>query len=385
MRKLCLCLALLSCASPLPSSVGICSEEPPILLLGRVIDGTGAPAIEEGAVLVRGSLIEAVGAASDLVVPPDATIMDLAEATILPGFVNAHAHNACPRGHRALWARAGVTTVRDLGIRYDAGWADCLLEAADAPREADIVWAGPLVTVPGGYPICGNNFRALTVITPEDGREKVEGLIEAGADLIKITITTGGHCPTLSLSAIQSITEAAHAYGLPVSAHVELSEDVERALAGGVDDLAHVPVDPMSNDLISRLVDRGVSVVSTLAALPELASVAGGNLLRFARAGGVVAFGNDGGFLPGLTVGMPIEEVRALSGAGFSPMEILVAATRSAAQVCGLGDVVGTLEAGKQADILVVDGNPLDDLEVLTSELVVLHRGVLITDQRPQT
>ena len=381
MRRALAIVGILCSATTLLCVPVTANDDVPILLLGRLIDGTGAPAIEDGAVLVSGPVIVAAGPATDVDVPADALVMDLENATILPGFINAHAHNTCPNAYRRLWAGDGVTTVRDLGVRYTEGWADCMTEAENAPQEADIVSAGPLVTVTDGYPLCGNGFPALAVESPEDARERIEQLIAEGVDVIKVAFAIDSQCDTLSLAEVMAITETAHAHGLPVTAHVGSAADAELALAGGVDDLAHTPWDRMSDDLIVRLVDRGVPIVSTLA-VSHPSPEAAGNLYRFAQAGGTVAFGNDGGYLRGLTVGMPIEEVRALSDAGFSALEIIVAATKNAAEVCRLSDVVGTLEAGKQADILVVDGNPLEDLETLTSRVVVMHRGTVIVDRR---
>ncbi len=355
----------------------------PILFLGRLIDGTGGPAIEDGAVLVIGSAIVAAGPAADVEAPTDAVIVDMDGATILPGFINAHVHNTCWRPYLGIWARRGVTTVRDLGVRFSEGWTACKPVAGGAPQEADVVWAGPLVTVPHGYPICGNDFDSLTVSSPADAREQIEQLIEEGVDVIKIAITINSHCPTLSLDEIIAISETAHAHAISVTAHVESAADAERALEGGVDDLSHTPMTRMSDELIARLVDRGVIMVSTLAVAASHASAAPDNLYRFAQAGGVVALGNDSGYMSGLIVGMPRNEIRALRDAGFSAMDIIVAATRNSAKVCQLLGVVGTLEPGKHADILIVNGNPLEDLETLTSGvLFVMHLGAVIVDRR---
>jgi len=106
---------------------------------------------------------------------------------------------------------------------------------------------------------------------------------------------------------------------------------------------------------------------------------ADGNARRSSAAGGTLALGNDAGYLYGLIVGMPMNEIRALEAVGFTPMEIITSATVNAAAVCRLSDL---LEEGKQADVLVVDGDPLMDLEVLTAPLLVIHRGTVIVDNR---
>jgi imidazolonepropionase-like amidohydrolase len=101
----------------------------------------------------------------------------------------------------------------------------------------------------------------------------------------------------------------------------------------------------------------------------------------FVKAGGRVALGNDGGYLPGLEVGMPIGEIEAMHDAGMTPMQIIVAATRDAAYVCRWSDLLGTLEVGKTADILVVNGDPLRNLDALLDVQLVIHDGIIIRDE----
>jgi imidazolonepropionase-like amidohydrolase len=174
------------------------------------------------------------------------------------------------------------------------------------------------------------------------------------------------------------IVETAHRRGVTVSAHVTNSSDLQRALDAGVDDIAHMVTDHVSDKLILRMVAEDVSWVPTLDILDGQGA---DNLLRFINAGGRVALGNDAGYLTGLEIGMPIRELEAMQAAGMTPMQIILAATRDAAYVCGISDSAGTLEAGKYADILVVDGNPLQDLRALTDTLLVIHRGVIIRNE----
>ena len=93
-----------------------------------------------------------------------------------------------------------------------------------------------------------------------------------------------------------------------------------------------------------------------------------------------MALGNDSGFLPGIEIGMPVREIEMMHAAGMSPMEVIVAATRNAAHVCNREDTLGTLEVGKVADILVVNGDPLENLRTLADVRLVIHRGVIIRD-----
>ncbi len=102
------------------------------------------------------------------------------------------------------------------------------------------------------------------------------------------------------------------------------------------------------------------------------------NLRRFVDAGGNVAMGNDGGYVAGLEIGMPITELEAMMDAGMTPMQIIVASTKNAAEVCRLSDKLGTIEFDKVADILVVRGNPLEDLHALLDVERVIHGGTVI-------
>jgi len=147
-----------------------------------------------------------------------------------------------------------------------------------------------------------------------------------------------------------------------------------------VDELAHPPVTLMSDQLIEQLVAADIAIVSTLAVMNS-PNGAVSNLRRFSEAGGRIALGNDAGYLEGVLVGMPMNEIHALSEAGFDPMQIVAMATREAANVCGLDDRLGTLEAGKQADLLVIRGNPLADLNALSHPLLVIRKGIIIAEE----
>jgi imidazolonepropionase-like amidohydrolase len=349
-----------------------------LVLLGTVIDGTGAGALPDAALIILGERIIAVGPRNGRPIPAQAQVIELGGATILPGFINTHVHNAYKEYNLRLWAQEGVTTVRDLGERLGVPYFSTRDRLRADPQNAWLIAAGPLVTVPKGYPIAGNNFPSLTVTSAEDAREKIGRLIDDGADLIKITLTSGGP-PSLSAAEATAIVETAHERGVPVSAHATSARDVQRALDAGVDDVAHLATDRVSDALIQQMVRMGVYWVPTLEALRG-----GGaeNLLRFVTAGGGVALGNDGGYLSGLEIGMPMSEISAMRKAGMTPMQIIVAATRDAARVCRQEATLGTLEAGKLADVLVVDGDPLQDLESLARVRMVIHHGVIIRDER---
>jgi formylglycine-generating enzyme required for sulfatase activity/imidazolonepropionase-like amidohydrolase len=352
--------------------------ETALALFGRLVDGTGAEPVPDGALVILGDRVIAAGRRGQVPVPAGAQVIELSQATILPGFINTHVHNAYNSDNLKRWAQAGVTTVRDLGDRRGVPYFSLRDKLNANVHHARLISAGPLVTVPGGYPIAGNNFPSLTVESPEDARAKIEALTDDGADVIKITLTSGS-APSLSAAEAEAIVATAHAHGVPVTVHATRARDVERALAAGVDDIAHLATDTVPDSVIRRMVAMDVSWVPTLEALRGEGAQ---NLARFVLAGGVVALGNDAGYLAGLEVGMPLRELGAMQRAGMTPMQIIIASTRDAARVCRRDSRLGTLEAGKLADILVVDGNPLEDLEALGRVLMVVHSGVVIRDER---
>jgi imidazolonepropionase-like amidohydrolase len=347
-------------------------SDPPIVLVGTVIDGTGAEPLADAAVVIQGSRIVAVGPTAGIDIPTQGMIFDLPDATILPGLINSHVHNAYEPRNLSAWLQQGVTTVRDLGAPLGSSYFSRRDELRSNPGYARVVASGPIVTVPGGYPT--SRISCLTVSSPEDAQQKITQLLAGGADVIKIAIESGGG-PTLSAAEISAIVETAHESNIPVTAHVTKSQDLERALAAGVDDIAHMVTDRASRSIIRQMVESETSWVPTLVALDGEGA---GNLQQFVRAGGSVALGSDAGYLPGLKIGLPMDEIMAMQGAGMTPMEVLVASTRNAARVCRLEGVLGTLEVGKLADILVVGGNPLEDIRALEQVRLVIHDGSII-------
>jgi imidazolonepropionase-like amidohydrolase len=256
------------------------------------------------------------------------------------------------------------------------------------PRLARVVAAGPFITVPNGYPIVPwGATNVVPVSSPEQARAAANQLIDQGADVIKIALESGADfgrsIPTLSLQEAAAVSEAAHARGIPVSAHVTTSPDLPRALDAGVDDIAHMVVDYPSDELLARVVRQGIVWVPTL----ELWHVVGyghepravANLRRFVEAGGTVALGTDfDGYNAPFQLGMPVIEMELMQQAGMSPMQIIVAATRNAALVSNRLVDLGTVEVGKIADIIAVRGDPLQDIHAMAAVKLVLRSGVVI-------
>jgi imidazolonepropionase-like amidohydrolase len=363
-----------------------------VLVHGLLIDGTGAEPVPDAAVVVRNGRIVAVGPSSGIEVPGGARIIDVQGAAILPGFINAHVHHGYDESNLRAWAQAGVTTVRDLGTQ--SRWASSgsgVFEDRDGlnaePINARLVAAGPIVTTVGGY---GGH----AVTSTEDARDKVNELIDRGADLVKIAIEDdlqGRRWPMLTAAEMAAIVEAAHLRGVRVAAHVSRAEHVRMAIEAGVNDVNHMAIDPVPADVLERMVGEGMAWVPTLELWDGVSrrygltwdATAAWNLRRFVEAGGIVALGTDyDGYTTPFDLGMPVTEIRLMHDAGMTPMQIIEAATRNAAAVCGLADTLGTIEVGKIADVIVVRGNPLDDVLVLQEVTVVIHNGVVIRSDR---
>ena len=132
------------------------------------------------------------------------------------------------------------------------------------------------------------------------------------------------------------------------------------------------------------LINYGICKLDINAGEKPLELEGGETLLAALYANGRVALGNDAGYLKGLEIGMPMREIEWMQKAGMTPMQIIVAATRNAAYVCNREGTLGTLEVGKFADVLVVDGDPLQHLEALTNVRLVIHRGVIINESAPR-
>ncbi len=357
------------------------------LVGGALFDGTGAARVEDTVVLVQSGHVVGAGPRGSVQVPSRAAVVDVSCCTVLPGLINAHVHSGYSPDRLRAWANAGVTTVRDLG--GEARYADVAVLNLD-PYRARVVAAGPVITVRGGFPIVPYSRPAVTVQSPAEARATVDQLADAGAGVIKIALecgqTLGLELPSLDAPQAAAAVSAAHGRGLLVSVHVTASADVPRALDAGVDDLAHMAADPLPTGLEVRVAAQGVLWVPTLelwyrvGTQKEKAAVA--NLRRVLAAGGEVALGTDfgSGYDAQFQLGMPSIEIAEMRKAGMSPAAIIVAATRNGARVCGLGDRLGTVEPGRIADLVVVRGDPLEDLGALANVRLVIRAGVIIRD-----
>ena len=401
-------------ASPRSASLTAAMSLTPSLLAltgGTVIDGSGSPA-RSATVVIDGDRIRAVGGAA----PSGARVIDVRGRTILPGLIDGHVHLCSYAGDQKrtdrLWGvttfeeeqvlhgaanaqkalRAGFTTVRDMaGGRAEVAIKHAMDEfVLDGAR---VVSAG-FVGMTGGH---GDLFtppaveRRPSVIA--DGvdacRTAVRRHARDGADLIKIC-TSGG---VLSMGdksewrnytdeETRAIVDEAHALAMRVSAHAHTRAGIAQALDAGVDSIEHGS--QLDEALAERMAKSGTRLCATLAIHEQIRlhgkergvtpeSLVKAEALhesrlraaRLAKAAGVRIFcGTDSSSV--LPFGMHAWELELLCrDAGFTPLEAIAAATRDAAEAVGLADRTGTLEPGKWADLIVVDGDPLKDITVL--------------------
>jgi imidazolonepropionase-like amidohydrolase len=288
--------------------------------------------------------------------------------TILPGFIDLHVHST-----PSSLLRMGVTTTRNLGE------PEAVLRPPYALRGYPrVVSAGPVITVPGGYPTGVNPGLAAPVRSVPEAEAKVDALVAKGAAVIKIALAFGrsGTLPTLSLDQIRAIVARAHRHGRIVTAHVE-GPELGLALEGGVDELAHMPCAGATEEQIAALARREIEVVSTFRAgrLFRAACRPAGlaNARAFVRAGGRLLYGTD---IPGVPVGLDRVELGLMQQAGMTRLAILRAATAEAGKQLGMAPL-GTLVRGAPADLWVVKGNPARSLRALGRPLFVLARGLV--------
>jgi imidazolonepropionase-like amidohydrolase len=296
--------------------------------------------------------------------------------TLIPGFIDAHVHIGFYPPAAVL--AGGVTTVRDLGWPPELIWplvATSRSAGFEGPR---ILAAGQILTAPGGYPTRAAWAPAgtgLEVAGPGAARAAVDRVAAAGACIVKIALEpTAG--PVLERATLGAIVAAAQARGLKVTGHVAGLGELDKAIEAGVHELAHMLMsdEPIPEPTIRRMVDADMTVVPTLSVFSGRAQrTAIANLHAFLATGGRVVYGTDlgnEGPQPGIDAG----EVRGLADAGLSGLDIIRSATVESARWLGL-DTTGMIAAGKDADLVMIDGDPSSDPHVLTAVRQVWRKG----------
>jgi enamidase len=369
--------------------------------------------------MIQGARIAAFGPEPDIAVPDGANIIDVDGGTILPGLIDSHVHAGWKPGVRREFLELGVTSVCDLGspIERMADFEQGILNGRAAARGFR---AGPILTAPGGLPgaVLGGGLN-YEVSTPEEARLAVVKLLDRGVDVVKVYLQPTGNnkpYPMLSDAVLRAVVAEAHAQGIIVRAHVTRLSVLPMTLDSGVDVIEHVPEDLPSEEAVVHLVQESDDLVSDLQNLylvddydTLLPRMAGQEVVlmptmarllserygaqeepwqraladallevvrRFHAAGGVIALGTDySADSENLRPDLFRHELVLLQASGLTSIEAIEAATRHAARVCGHGSDLGTIEAGKLADILVVGGDPIADLRALEGVMIVVKDG----------
>lgn len=351
-----------------------------------LIDGTGSQPVKDKVILINKDRILKVDDKEKVEIPDKCEKVNLMGCTLMPGFINTHVHNAYDEKQLQRWLASGVTTVRDLSARNFTDYVQKRDQYNKTPANAHLVSASPILKPPGGY-------GWITVDTPEAAKDTVNKLIDSNVDLIKFSLEDdlqGKKWPILSADMAKTIVDTAHARNKRTSVHISHARNLRTAIDAGVDEMSHMVVEKMDNNIISEIVSKNIYIIPTLELWQGVSKMhnikwdktAMENLSNFYKAGGKIAFGTDyEGYTCSFDKDFPITEVTLMQKAGMSNMDIIVSATKNAAFVCELDKELGTIEEGKKADILVVKGNPAEDISTLTKTKLVIHEGNIIVNK----
>lgn len=359
------------------------------LVHGRLIDGNGSNPVNDSIIIIKQGKIESVGSYTDIKIPKNSTKIDLKGLTVLPGFINAHVHSAYSAKNLTAWLKAGVTTVRDEGIIDGYRWKEILStrQSFDKPEYARIISACPMLGPEGGY--CN-----LPVGSAEEAKRLVNEFIDSGINIIKISKEDGiagrTDMPMFTDDMYKTIITTAHQRHIPISAHVTDGKYLQDMIDAGVDDIAHVQYDYVLDDALKEMKSKNIYLVPTLSVYRQYGglSLAISNLSLYVKAGVKIAMGNDYADQVaeyGYELGMPIFELECMEKAGMTSIQIIEACTKNAAHVCNREKDLGTVEKGKIADLLIVEGDPLSDIHKLLNVKLVIKDGKIANDVREKS
>ena len=332
----------------------------------------------------------------------DARIIDLTGKTILPGFFNAHVHLYGVRGplpdellHR--FVLGGVTTVRDMGVTSTITFEEYQkwLTQRTGPEYPSVISAGKFICGTNTYGAVHPSGALIGYVideTPEQAKLAVDHMVDTGAALIKTGLDYGMDpakpLDYLPEEVFRAICSRARERGVPSSAHITKTDNFLRAAQWGLTESAHVTHSPMTDEEVALIAASGMAFTATLSIFDMVSAETGekimddalSNTRRLYRAGVPMAVGTDFMFEnhPYQTAGIPIHELRLLHRAGLTVDEIIRAATIDSAGICGRADVTGSIEAGKQADLVAVSGAIDETFQALENMAFVMHRGTII-------
>jgi imidazolonepropionase-like amidohydrolase len=370
----------------------------------RVIVGDGSPPIENATLVVDGAKIVRIGRGAGVSVPAGATHVNVAGKTIMPTIIDTHVHLTATREAvtRDMKRRAyyGVSAVQSMGT--DEGEAVLQMRNETQPGMGRVFTAWHGITRPEP----GRTMAPVWINNPMEARKAVQDLAAKDVDIIKVWVDDrNGMFPKVTPDQYAALIDEAHKNGLRVTAHIFTLEDAKGLLRANLDAFAHSVRDKDVDDEFMTLVrqhpnlvvnpnlpGRGVKTDVTWlrASLPadEYAKVeeenvdnaraqtAHGiqarNLAKLTAAGVKIVVGTDGN-----TPWAPHVEMEDMALAGMTPMQVIVAGTKNAAEFLRMTDA-GTLEPGKSADLLILDANPLDDIKNTRKISAVYLRGAMV-------
>jgi len=402
-----------------------------VVKAGRVLDVRSGKYLDHQIILIEGGRIKEIGAESQLRshLPSGAKVIDLSQSTVLPGLIDSHTHVTFypgQTGYRGLsisvprealigarnarvTLEAGFTTIRNV---HANGYADIALRdainAGDVPGPRMLA-SGPALSITGGHG--DNNLLASQFNHSNEGvangvdavMAKVRENIKYGADVIKFMATGGvlseGDSPDLeqfSPEEMRAIVAEAHRLGRKVAAHAHGAQGIKDAVLAGVDSIEHGSF--INEEDIQLMKDHGTYLVPTLyledwltenidkigltpsmiAKAKIVLPAARRNEERAIRAGVKIAFGTDSAVYPH---GLNAHEFAVMVKLGMTPAAAIKAATLNAAELLGWSDRVGSLEPGKFADLIAVDGDPLHEVAVLENVKFVMKGGFVVKDE----
>ena len=396
-----------------------------VLKGARLIDGTGRPAIENSVLVIEGKQIVAAGKAGAVSIPKDAAVEDVSGKTIMPGIINLHGHLGLSNngadsaaGHYTeenvakqlnKYLSYGVATMASFGQDDDLIFSIRADQHAGKIGGARFFAAGRGFLEPGKANPADHRYRPQT---PEEARADVRELATHHPDYLKMWVDDGlGHGTKMKPEIYRAIIDEAHKQHFRAFAHEYYLADAKSLLAAGLDGFAHSIRDQaVDNELIAAMKARGVFLIPTLVrdevlfayadnlkwvddpffqaglepgALaiirspqtvdkirqdPDIAKYRAGlemakkNLKALSAAGVKIAFGTDSGIPTRFPGYLEHRELQLMVEAGLTPMQAIVAATGTNAQILGGAKQFGTLQAGRAAEFIVLDGNPLDDI-----------------------
>ena len=386
--------------------------------VARIFDGRSlVPGA--GVVLVDGDRIVGVEP-TGFAVPAACEVLDRPTGTLLPGLIDAHLHLVADSGWGALdrlsefsgddltrtieeslriQLATGVTTVRDLG---DVGWSVLEWRRRRVGGLPTVVASGPPITSRGGH--CWNMGGEAAGV--HELRAAVRERVERGADIVKIMASGGMMTPGTEVDRAQFaveelavVVDEAHASGLPVTAHAHALVAIRDAITAGVDGIEHFTFLTaggvhLAEDVLAAVAARGIVVCPTLGRAPDAVPPAqlvermrkagldlaarAGHMVHAHRAGVKIITGTDGGINPGKAHGILPSAVIALVSGGLSAAEALATATSLAAAACGLGDRKGHVRVGHDADLIILEGDPLSDIGALHSLDTTILAGEVV-------